>query len=524
METLNEKMLEAETNPSSDADIINEVEHLLHMYQIAIDGGIWTNYDGIFDDVQDVEYELAPEYNLRAASEAEDDIATATDETAETELRNSDETAQDIKLIFADALSYIKQKKKFAAIIIGAACAMIVLLISFSTAAISRNEPLDSDVHLDETYHVSGTENPEEHTTVSHEQDYQNAVSLVDAGKYDEAISVFETLAGYKDSTQRISECHYIIASRCLEDGNTLGALRGFSKAGNFSDAPAQAATLRKVYLNALQKNSIGISRDHTVALKSDGTVAATGNNDFYQCNVSDWMDIVSISAGDTHTIGLKSNGKVVANGAVNYNQCNVGSWNDIVSISAKRYHTVALKADGTVVATGRSDYGQCDIWYWTDIVCISTGEYHTVGLKADGTVVAVGSNSRGQCDVSEWTDIAAVYAGDNHTIGLKADGTVVAVGYNSYGQCDVSAWTDIIDIGIGNSYTVGLKADGTVITAGYQQGDLSNVTDWADIVDICVGVSHVIGLKADGSVVSVNYSSAEDSTISSWTNVKIPE
>ena len=48
--------------------------------------------------------------------------------------------------------------------------------------------------------------------------------------------------------------------------------------------------------------------------LKKDGTVVAVGWNEDGQCNVSDWKDIVAISAGYDHTVGLKKDGTVVAN------------------------------------------------------------------------------------------------------------------------------------------------------------------------------------------------------------------
>ena len=77
-----------------------------------------------------------------------------------------------------------------------------------------------------------------------------------------------------------------------------------------------------------------------------------------------------------------------------------MSDWTDIVAISAGDEHTVGLKADGTVVAVGNNEYGQCDVSDWTDIVAISAGYWHTVGLKADGTIVAVGYNKYGQCDI----------------------------------------------------------------------------------------------------------------------------
>lgn len=53
----------------------------------------------------------------------------------------------------------------------------------------------------------------------------------------------------------------------------------------------------------------------HTVGLKSNGTVVATGINDDGQCDVDDWKDIVSVSTNDYRTIGLKSDGTVLATG-----------------------------------------------------------------------------------------------------------------------------------------------------------------------------------------------------------------
>lgn len=35
------------------------------------------------------------------------------------------------------------------------------------------------------------------------------------------------------------------------------------------------------------------------MALKSDGTVVAAGQNDHGQCKVGDWRDIVAVSAGE---------------------------------------------------------------------------------------------------------------------------------------------------------------------------------------------------------------------------------
>ena len=245
---------------------------------------------------------------------------------------------------------------------------------------------------------------------------YNDAIELYNNGSYVEAIKVFEELDGYKDSNDYVEP--YL---------------------SDLSEIRAQ-----------LPVDTVSTEDYHTVGLKSDGKVVAVGNNvavgdnEDDQCDVSDWSDIVAVSAGFDHTVGLKYDGTVVAVGDNYCGQCDVDSWTDIVAVSAGGNYTVGLKSDGTVVAVGINGDGQCDVSDWSDIVAVSAGGYYTVGLKSDGTVVAVGYNDDGRCDVSDWSDIVAVSAGDYNTVGLKSDGTVVAVGDNEYGQCDVSDWSGI--------------------------------------------------------------------------------
>ena len=66
------------------------------------------------------------------------------------------------------------------------------------------------------------------------------------------------------------------------------------------------------------------------------------------------------MAAGGDHTVGLKSGGTVVAVGRNNYGQCNVDSWEDITQVATGDFHTVGLKSGGTVVAVGYNDDGQC--------------------------------------------------------------------------------------------------------------------------------------------------------------------
>ena len=304
---------------------------------------------------------------------------------------------------------------------------------------------------------------------------YNDAIALMNEGKYDEAIAAFEALDGYKDSKEMI----YTVAATLERDGRLAQAAIAFEKLGDFSDAKERSAAL---WDRIAERDAITAGFGHTVGLKSDGTVVAVGDNEDGQCDVADWADVAAIAAGYYHTVGLKSDGTVVAVGRKDSGQCDVSGWTDIVAISAGGHHTVGLKSDGTVIATGWTPKGQCDVSDWTDIVAIAAGFYHTVGLKSDGTVVAVGWNSDGQCDVSGWTGIVAISAGRYHTVGLKSDGTVVAVGDNEDGQCDVSDWADVAAIAAGFGHTVGLKSDGTVVAVGDNEFGQCGVSGWSDI------------------------------------------
>lgn len=262
----------------------------------------------------------------------------------------------------------------------------------------------------------------------------------------------------------------------------------------------------------------VSAGSSHIVALKSDGTVVATGSNSHGQCNVGGWSDIVQVSAGRTHTVGLKSDGTVVAKGSNSSGQCNVSSWSSITQVSAGNFLTVGLAANGTAVATGLNSHGQRNVGGWSDIIQVSAGGTHTVGLKSDGTVVATGSNYWGQRNVTDWDDIVQVAASYSHTVGLKSDGTAVAVGFNDDGQCDVGGWNwkSIVQVASTGGHTAALKSDGKVVVTGSHEAGQWSVNGWSNIDQIATGYQTTLGLKKDGANVAVVISGKVDSFV--WT------
>ena len=134
------------------------------------------------------------------------------------------------------------------------------------------------------------------------------------------------------------------------------------------------------------------------IGLRADGTVKVWywGWSDPID-DVTAWSDITAVSSSWNHIAALRSDGTVVASGNNDYGQCDVSGWTDIVAVSAGLEFTVGLKSDGTVVFCGNDKEGTLDFSSWSDIVEIDAGYYHCVGRRSDGKVVAAGQNYQGQ-------------------------------------------------------------------------------------------------------------------------------
>jgi alpha-tubulin suppressor-like RCC1 family protein len=102
-----------------------------------------------------------------------------------------------------------------------------------------------------------------------------------------------------------------------------------------------------------------------TIANVSTASTAITVNDNYSITANFAFQCLPMVDGGHLHTAGLKSDGIVVAAGLNNYGQCNVGNWTDIVQVSAGFGYIVGLKSGGTVVAAGSNDSRQCDVGGW---------------------------------------------------------------------------------------------------------------------------------------------------------------
>jgi alpha-tubulin suppressor-like RCC1 family protein len=240
---------------------------------------------------------------------------------------------------------------------------------------------------------------------------------------------------------------------------------------------------------NNVMATAIAGGEFHSLALMSDGTVWAWGDNFTGELgngttNASSRPvevrglpnKAIAIAAGDYHSLALTSDGTVWAwglnatrqlgNGTINYSSSPVevtGLPNNVMAtaIAGGAGHSLALMSDGTVWAWGWNFKGQLGNGTTNDssspvevrglpnkAIAIAGGAYHSLALMSDGTVWAWGLNTFGILGNGTANDstspvqveglpnkATAIAGGLDHSLALMSDGTVWAWGWNGVGE-----------------------------------------------------------------------------------------
>lgn len=181
--------------------------------------------------------------------------------------------------------------------------------------------------------------------------------------------------------------------------------------------------------------------------------------------------NIFAVSAGGAHCLAVRSNGSVVAWGNNSYGQSNVPTnLADVVSVAGGWYHSVALKRDGSLALWGADFLGQITNTPagLTNVVDVKAGGYHTIALKADGTVAAWGAYFPASNAVpAGLNNVVAIAAGSVHCLALKNDGTVTGWAFwpGSWPTNAPSTLTNAVAITAGQYQNYALLKSGEVVT-----------------------------------------------------------
>jgi len=244
--------------------------------------------------------------------------------------------------------------------------------------------------------------------------------------------------------------------------------------------------------------------------------VAWGDDSDGIVSNIPEGNDFVDVAAGKYHALAIRSDGSLAAWGWNDYGQCDVPPGNDYVAIAGGSRHSIALKSDGSLIGWGDNSSGQIDVPTGNNYVAIASGDYHNLAITTQGLIVGWGGwNYYGECDAPDpntGTVYVAVSAGRYHSLALQSDGAIRAWGSNEMGQTRIYmfAGDDHEAVAAADNYNFLLLLDDMLITWGggdwYEPGIPDyhyRQPDENDFVAIAAGTLHILALTADGRILS---------------------
>jgi alpha-tubulin suppressor-like RCC1 family protein len=239
-----------------------------------------------------------------------------------------------------------------------------------------------------------------------------------------------------------------VACSQSISNGHTaaiktdgtlwIWGFNGYGQLGDNTSFLGGRSTPVTTFVGGTNWKQVVCGRDHTSAIKTDGTLWTWGRNSYGQIgdNTSGTNRLTPVT-----TFAGGTNWKQVSCGAVNF--------------------TAAIKTDGTLWVWGRNAFGQlgdnttttrstpvttfAGETNWKQVSC---GRLHTSAIKTDGTLWAWGRGANGQLGdntiTQKNTPVTTFAGGDNwkqvdsgygHISAIKTDGTLWTWGRNNNGQ-----------------------------------------------------------------------------------------
>lgn len=315
---------------------------------------------------------------------------------------------------------------------------------------------------------------------------------------------------------------------------------------------------------------SLSAGRNHSLALCSDGTVAAWGLNDNGQIGSAGGAQstvpvlvsnlgvlatkrVITVAAGETHSLALCSDGTLAAwgsnsNGQLGRSGATTGtpvavstsgvlSGKRVVAIAAGQRHSVALLSTGEVATWGYNFYGQLGdggngsktvpvlvnmtgVLTGKSVAVIAAGQNHCLALCSDGTLASWGDNRDGQLGNGTTTGsnvpvlvtttgtflatrtVTTIAAGADHSLALGSDGRIASWGRIGSGQLGRTSGTSLLPGGVSIS------------------GALSGKT----VTSLAGGSSHSLALCSDGTLTAWGSNSSGEMGTGNTTPSNVPQ
>ena len=145
-----------------------------------------------------------------------------------------------------------------------------------------------------------------------------------------------------------------------------------------------------------------------------------------------------AVSAGAGHFLALRSNGSIFAFGNNPFGQCNVPALPPGLvyrSVVARGELSGALRSDGQILLWGNLAQGQSTVpslpsgVTWT---MLAIGRTHCLGLRSDGQISGWGSGTAGAMvapALPPGTTYTSIHAGWDFSIAMRSDGELVSFG-----------------------------------------------------------------------------------------------
>lgn len=279
---------------------------------------------------------------------------------------------------------------------------------------------------------------------------------------------------------------------------NAKGQLGTKLQSNSYQDASGWAASFQTVPVSVLDNVvSVSCGKEHTAAVKSDGSLWVWGNDCLGQIGVDGNVNYKNDVFG------------------MSYQTVPVKVMDGVTAVSCGADFTGAIKTDGSLwmwgashdgqLGIGRAANTQTDYGYeyqnvprkvLDNVAAVSCGEDFTAIIKTDGSLWMFGSNISGQLGIGKTSStpddvvkvmdsVAAVSCGRDFTAAIKTDGSLWTWGYNAFGQ-----------VGSNNS---GSTDDGF---GNITQNDQSSPVKILDsVVSVNCGEDFAAAIKTDGSL-----------------------